>query len=223
MKERILRLCKRLDKFTFNDIRSIVDDLEESVLENIILTFVQEGKIVLKQDIYIYNKKQIAQKNHIFSRYPKRIVDIAIRCFCIAIPAYKASHIIEISENSTIKIYSYFRFLIYQRQINKLNFLYEKLPKAERNRMFYDTEYYFYIYDNEVFISEKILQKTCIKEYTKKEIQEFKKIYSYLTRFISHNTSKFDLSKKIAEGIWRRNKEFDDLYFDLKTNLLNFS
>lgn len=89
--------------------------------------------------------------------------------------------------------------------------------------MFFDTEFHFYIYDNQVFVSENQLQSPDEKAFTKSEEQEFKKVYSYLTRFTSHNSNKVDLPQKLAEGIWRRNKEFKELYADLKVNLFNIS
>ena len=33
MKDRILRLCRRLDKFTLDEISTITEDINESVLE----------------------------------------------------------------------------------------------------------------------------------------------------------------------------------------------
>lgn len=33
MKDRILRLCKRLDKFTLDEISTIAEDVDEAVLE----------------------------------------------------------------------------------------------------------------------------------------------------------------------------------------------
>lgn len=92
--------------------------------------------------------------------------------------------------------------------------------KAE-TEFFMMRNFLFYVYDNQVFVSEKLFQSREEKIFTKPEIQEFKKVYSYLTRFTSHNSNKVDLPQKLAEGIWRRNKEFEELYFDLKVNLLS--
>ena len=150
-------------------------------------------------------------------------MDIVIRCFCLSIPAYKAKDVIGIAESSTIQLYYIFRELIYEWQINKLKSLYDKSPQQGRNRIFYDEEFSFYVYDNQVFVSENLFQSPEEKAFTKPEIQEFKKVYSYLTRFTSHNSNKVDLPQKLAEGIWRRNKVFEELYADLKVNLLNIS
>ena len=223
MRERVLRLCRRLDKFTLDEISTIAEDISESVLELLLLTLVQEGKLTLRNGLYLYNKKQISKKPSILSFYPKQIIDTAIRCFCLSIPAYKVAQIIGIADNSTVKIYNIFRELIYERQAKKLNFLYEKNSQQCRNRMFFDTEFHFYIYDNQVFVSKNPFQSIDERPFTKSEEQEFKKVYSYLTRFTSHNSNKVDLPQKLAEGIWRRNKEFEELYFDLKVNLLNIS
>ena len=221
MRERVLRLCKRLDKFTLDEISTIAEDINESVLELLLLTLVQDGKLTLRNGLYLYNKKQISKKPSILSFYPKQIIDTAIRCFCLSIPAYKVAKILDIGENQSSKIYNIFRELIYERQTKKLKSLYEKSPQQCRNRMFFDTEFHFYIYDNQVFVCENPFQSPDEKAFTKSEEREFKKVYSYLTRFTSHNSNKVDLPQKLAEGIWRRNKEFKELYVDLKVNLLS--
>ena len=166
------------------------------------------------------NKQSFNKKYSILSYYPAKILDIVIRCFCLSIPAYKAKDVIGIAESSTMQLYYIFRELIYERQTNKLKSLYDKSPQQGRNRIFYDEEFSFYVYDNQVFVSEKLFQSREEKIFTKSEIQEFKKVYSYLTRFTSHNSNKVDLPQKLAEGIWRRNNVFEELYADLKVNLL---
>lgn len=219
--KRVLRLCRRLDKFTLDEISTITEDINESVLELLLLTLVQEGKLTLRNGLYFYNKKQISKKPSIMSFYPKQIIDTAIRCFCLSIQSYKVAKILDIGEKQASKIYNIFRELIYERQTKKLNFLYEKSPQQCRNRMFFESEFHFYIYDNQVFVSENQLQSPDEKAFTKSEEREFKKVYSYLTRFTSHNSNKVDLPQKLAEGIWWRNKSFEELYEDLKVNLLS--
>ncbi len=218
---RILRLCKRLDKFTLDEISTIAEDVDEAVLELLLLTLVKEGKLTLRNDLYFYNKQSFNKKYSILSYYPAKILDIVIRCFCLSIPAYKTTQIVGIAESSMMQLYYIFRELIYERQTNKLKSLYDKSPQQGRNRIFYDEEFSFYVYDNQVFVSENLFQSPEEKAFTKPEIQEFKKVYSYLTRFTSHNSNKVDLPQKLAEGILRRNKEFNKLYLDLKVNLLN--
>ena len=197
---RVLRLCKRLDKFTLDEISTIAEDVDEGVLELLLLTLVQEGKLTLRNDLYFYNKQSFNKKYAILSYYSAKILDIVIRCFCLSIPAYKAKDVIGIAESSTMQLYYIFRELIYERQTNKLKSLYDKSPQQGRNRIFYDEEFSFYVYDNQVFVSENPFQNP--------------------ERFTSHNSNKVDLPQKLAEGIWRRNKGFEELYADLKVNLL---
>lgn len=52
------------------------------------------------------------------------------------------------------------------------------------------------------------------KVFTRDEIKEFKKIYCYLSRLECHNQNKNFLGYKLAESIWRRNKDFGELYYD---------
>ena len=122
MRERVLKLCRRLDKFTLDEISTIAEDISESVLELLLLTLVQDGKLTLRDDLYFYNKKQISKKPSILSFYPKQIIDTAIRCFSLSIPAYKVAKILDIGEDQSSKIYNIFRELIYESQAKKLNY-----------------------------------------------------------------------------------------------------
>lgn len=54
--KRVLRLCRRLDKFTLDEISTIAEDVNESVLELLLLTLIQDGKLSLKNGMYFYNK-----------------------------------------------------------------------------------------------------------------------------------------------------------------------
>lgn len=65
MKERVLKLCRRLDKFTLDEISTIAEDIDESVLELLLLTLVQEGKLIFKDNIYLYNKEQGCNKQRL--------------------------------------------------------------------------------------------------------------------------------------------------------------
>lgn len=53
MKERILRLCKRLDKFSFEEIATIADDINESVLELALIYLIDEKRLQ-KKVTYIF-------------------------------------------------------------------------------------------------------------------------------------------------------------------------
>ena len=75
MKDRILKLCKRLKNCTLNDITQLMD-IEPSVLEVILLFLINENKIQEKDGIYsvieeLPTKNGIESKNllHAFDKF----------------------------------------------------------------------------------------------------------------------------------------------------------
>ena len=215
MKERILRLCKRLDKFSFEDISTIAEDIEESVLKLLLLTLVNEKRLIQKNEVYFYNKTAKNKQFSLFQYFNKTIINLVIRCFCVQIPADKTSLSVGISGYAVAKLYNHFRKLLYDRQKAELLKLYSLNPQNSRLRTFFKQNAYFYIYNNQVYVTDKPLKSTKEKNFTKEEIQEFKKIYCYLSRVECHNKNKFNLYHKLAEALWRRNKGFEELHEDL--------
>ncbi len=215
MKERILRLCKRLDKFSFEDISTIAEDIEESVLKLLLLTLVNEKRLIQRNEIYFYNKMTKNKQFSLFQYFNKTIINLVTRCFCVQISANKTSLIVGISQYSVDKLYNHFRKLLYDRQKAELLKLYALNPQKSRFRNFFNQSAYFYIYNNQVYIIDKPLKSANEKGFTKEEINEFKKVYCYLSRIECHNKNKFNLYHKLAEALWRRNKSFEELYEDL--------
>lgn len=223
MKERILRLCKRLSKFTLDEI-STISEINLTELLPIINELTSEGKLLQENGVYFYSKKQsIFAKYSIFKYYPKVTIDLVSRCFCESISTTKVSNILSVGEDQVQKFYTIFRTIIYERQEKWLKNFYVQEPRNARRRMFFDQEVYLYIYNKQVFVSENLLQSPDDKPLNPNDKVEFSKIYCYLTRNLTHNQSAHNLNYKIAETIWRRNKNFNELYFDLKNRLLNFS
>ncbi len=223
MKERILRLCKRLNKFTLDEI-STISELEPNKLLPIINELISEDILVQVNVVYFYSKKQsISAKYSIFKYYPKVTIDLILRCFCESISTTKVSNILSVGEDQVQKFYTIFRMIIYERQEKRLKDFYAQEPQNTRHRKFFDQEVYLYIYNKQVFVSENLLQSYDDKPLNTNDKAEFSKIYCYLTRNLTHNQNAHNLNCKIAETLWRRNKNFNELYFDLKNNLLNFS
>lgn len=223
MKERILRLCKRLSKFTLDEI-STISEINLTELLPIINELTSEGKLLQENGVYFYSKKQsIFVKYSIFKYYPKVTIDLVSRCFCESISTTKVSDILSVGEDQVQKFYTIFRTIIYERQEKWLKNFYVQEPQNARHRKFFDQEIYLYIYNKQVFVSEILLQSPDDKPLDTNDKAEFSKIYCYLTRNLTHNQNTHNLNYKIAEILWRRNKNFNELYFDLKNNLLNFS
>ncbi|MCD7780067.1 MAG: hypothetical protein LUG16_08405 [Candidatus Gastranaerophilales bacterium] len=222
--KRILRLCKRLDKFTFEDILTIADDIQENVLELMLTMFVQEKRLTLRNDTYFYNKAicktQIPQ---IFQYHSKEDTDLIIRCFCANISSNVACNIVKVGDGTIVKFYQLFREKIYNRQEQDLIKNYSNDPQIARHRIFFEQEVHFYTYKGTIYVSDKIYESNQDRGLTPYEITEFKKVVSYISRSIAHNKNEYFLHNKIAEAIWRRNRSFQELYQDLKVNLLNIS
>lgn len=216
MKEQILQLCRRINYFTLDKFETITE-LDRSELLPVLNELVSDNTISESNGQYFYVKKvPEIQKHSLFQYYSSNIIEIIIRCFCASIPSYKASMVANIGEDQARKFYKIFRTIIYNIQEKELKSCYKNKPQIARNRTFFDSEMYFYIYNNVVYVSDVILKGKNEINFTLSEIKNFKIIASYLSRCAFHNQTKYDLKEKLAEFLWRRNKKFSELYSDLK-------
>ena len=98
MKDKILQLCKRLNKFSLENLE-ILSEIPKSNLLPLLDEFVKEGKLITKNGEYIYCKQNPIIQNHsIFKLYPAVVTDTVIRCFCEDIKTIKTSNIANIGE-----------------------------------------------------------------------------------------------------------------------------
>ncbi len=226
MKDQILKLCKRLKKCTLNDILQLME-IQPEVLKLALMYLIHEGAIQEKDGVYTAipqktKKGEFENKNLklMFMFHSSETVDLIMRGFCALIPTHKLSHLVGVDDNCIGDFYRIFRNLIYERQLNELLNFYFTNPQQGRFRKFFEKYAYFYSYNNKIYVSKKLLQANREKNFTDAEIQDFKKVYSYLSRIESHNMNEVCLHQRLAEGIWRREKEFQELYEDLKNNLI---
>ena len=217
MKERILRLCKRMKKCSLEELSLIADDINEPVIELILMTLIAEKKLYKINDTYIFIKPPKQSVPDFFKYYSKSQIDLAIKCFCLKITAANMSMIANIGENVADRFYIYFRDLLYKKQFQVLQQYYNKKPQQCRYRIFFDKKVYFYIYKSNVYLADTPLGKNESNKFTKEEVKEFKIIYSYLTRVETHNKNRVYLYPRLAEGLWRRNRQFNELYSELKS------
>lgn len=220
MKGKILQLCKRLNKFTLDEI-IIISEMSADDLLPILNAIISENKLLYKNGVYSYLKKQtVLNKYPILKYYPKATIDLVLKCFCESITTTKTSHILSMGEDQVQKIYTIFRKIIYEQQKKLLDSNYFKNPQNARHRIFFEKEVYLYIYNHQVFISKTLLQSPNDKSLNSNDKAEFSKIYCYLARNLTHNQNKHNLEYKISEILWRRNKKFDELYLALKSQVL---
>lgn len=226
MKDKLLQLCRRLKKSTRDELLEFMD-IQEDVLDLALLYLIHEGKIQESNGYYFYIDKQ-APKLHgknknlanMFQHHSPETIDLIIRCFCTNIASPKTSCLTGLSMCCINNFYNLFKREIYSQQKQILIKSYYANPQKSRYRTFFKKHVYFYIYNNHVFVTEKPFRGNYEKEFSKQEIKIFKNIYCYLTRIESHHKNEDYLHQNISESIWRRNKNFDELYFELK-NLVN--
>lgn len=220
MKDRILQLCKRLNRFTLDEIATISEISADKLLPTL-NELILESKLLEENGTYIYLKKKCTSNKYpIFKYYLKTTIDMVLKCFCDSIVTTKVSHILSIGEDSVQKFYTIFRTLIYERQKKLLDNFYSLNPQKARHRKFFNKDVYLYFYDNQIFISKNLLKSKNDKPLIQKEKADFTTIYCYLSRNLAHNQNVHNLEYKIAEIIWRRGKDFKSMYADL-LNLIN--
>ena len=181
MRERILRLCKRLDKFTFEEILEIAENIEEQDLKNIFDNLISENKLI---------------------------------------EVLKMKDLLGISKNVVDKFYNHFRTQIYEKQKQELLKYYDKNPKIGLERKFMSAKIYLYLYNDNLFVSDKKLRtKNDEIKHSEAERLKVKNIYLRSFRKVQNRTLTYKFHLHLAEEVWRYGKDFKELYPDL-TNII---
>jgi len=219
MRDKVLKLAKRLNKFTIEEIEPIlnIDNLQQ-VLDEL----VKEKLLQFKNGSYFYIKKE-SKKSDLplfFQFHTKEEIDMIIKCFCSGVTSDKGAFLLGISDATLQKFNMYFRKIIYEKQLQELKEYFAKNPKAPKIRTFYDIPVYFYLYDDKLFETGKELKARDLKEHTKEEKLKIKVLYSRLRRSINHSNMKKLLPYHVAENIWKYGKDFEQLKNDI-CSLLN--
>lgn len=220
MKERILRLCKRLDKFTFEEVLEITEDIEEQDLKNIFAILICENRLIQKNGIYFYNKqiaktKQISQYPLFFQFHNKTEIEYILKGFCANIEVLKMKDLLGVSKNVVDKFYNYFRTQIYEKQKQELLKYYDKNPKIGLERKFMSAKIYLYLYNDNLFVSDKkLFTKNESIKHSEDERLKVKNIYLRSFRKVQNRTFGYKFHLHLAEEIWRYDKDFKKLYVD---------
>ena len=212
MKNKILKLAKRLETFKLEDVESIMGEGVEDVLQEL----VKDGKLNLVGEIYSYKAEQNLPLPFCFKFHSQEKIEMITKCFCAGVRSKQASFLLDIGDATMQNFYKHFRQMIYERQLNALKTHFEREPKIPKMRRFYDIPVYFYLYDDEFFVVDKPL-KTKRKKlpHTKQESLRIKVLYSRLRRSIDHSQMKQNLAQHVAEHIWRHENEYYELFKSL--------
>ena len=214
MKERILKLCKRLNKFSLDEIETI-SEIDLSELKPIIDGLIEEERLTYCDGTYYYNKRvckkqQTSKLPLFFEFHKKQDIEYIIRGFCTDIEVLKMIDLFGFSKHVMNNFYAYLRTVIYDRQYKELLKYFDKCPKLPQERVYMNIKVYLYLYNHKLYVSEKYLVNKDAKKHKEQERLEIKNIYlrSYrkvLSRSYSH---KFHLH--LAEEIWKYGKSFGE-------------
>lgn len=215
MKNKILKLAKRLGKFCVEDISQIIT-ADEVELKKLLQDLIDEKLILQRADsTYFYQEKSKNKTSNLpqfFEFRTKEELDMIIKCFCAEVSVSKSAMICGISKNVIATFTQYFRKVIYENQLLELNNYFQKKPQQFRLRNFYDKPTYFYFYENRLFVSDNaLLSHSCYINFKQDEIKKFKILYCRIKRILSHNTRRILLHHHISESLWRDSKRFDEL------------
>ena len=215
---RIQKLCKRLSRFTLEDI-SLIAELEEFEVKSILQNLTKENILSLHNKHYVYNvQKEAKLKKRLplmFEFQSKETIAMIIKCFCAEISCEKAGLILNPEKNCISDFNTFFRKLLYKNQKISLEKYFRNNPQKPRLRRFFNQTFYFYYYNGSWFVSDERLDTENAQIFSKQEIKEFKIIYSWLCRRLSHNGARFYPECHIAEQLWRYKKEYNLLKQEL--------
>lgn len=223
MRDKILKLAKRLNKFTLDEIEPIllIDDAE---LKPILDELVSENILNFLNGNYFYVKQASpkTQLPNFFQFHTKEEIDMIAKCFCADIPVLKTTLLVDSSKTVVGNFYKYFRDEIYRKQLSELKEHFYKNPKTPAIRSLYDIKVYLYFYDDKVFVASQELKAVKpLKKHSESEMREIRVAYYKVRRIFQNFAFTKSLCEITAEKLWRQSKEFEILEFELK-NLLNF-
>lgn len=226
MKERILKLCKRLNKFSQADIETI-SGLKPYEILPILYELVSEKKLININDIYFYQKSnnQITKKKCLLNleAQPKAIIELIIKSFCADISVMKTALITELSRNTINNYYSAFRNLLYENQKQELFILHTLNPKLPSVHTLLKQKIYLYYYNGKIYMADKPLETTeDVKKHTTEETKIIHKQYCKV-RTVFHNHNFISSFIQIAyEKVWFQNEDYNQKLHELY-NLLNIN
>ena len=217
MKDRILKLCKRLDKFSLEEIVGIAEDIDESVMKLLLQTFVVDNYLKCDGDNYTYIKRSKTRKNNsklplFFQFHKQEDINYMIKGFCSNVEASKMITLFGFSKNVVDNFNQYFRTILYEKQRSELLKKFAKNPKIPQERVYMNTLVYLYLYDQKLYVSKTYLENKNAKKHTEAERLEIKNIYLRSYRKVLSRSFEKMFHLHLAEELWKYGKDFDEQY-----------
>ena len=145
-----------------------------------------------------------------FDFHKKQDIDYIIRGFCADIVVLKMIDLFGYSKHTMNNFYVYLRTLIYDRQYKELLKQFDKYPKIPQERVYMNTKVYLYLYNHNLYVSEKYLVNMDARKHKEQERLEIKNIYLRSYRKVLNRSfiNKFHLH--LAEEIWKYGKSYEE-------------
>ena len=134
MKDKILKLAKRLETFRLEDVESIMGEGVKDILQEL----VEDGQLNLVGEIYSYKAELNLPLPFCFKFHSQEKIEMITKCFCAGVKSKQASFLLDIGDATMQNFYKHFRQMIYERQLNALKTHFEQKPKTAKMRRFYD-------------------------------------------------------------------------------------
>ena len=212
MKNRLLRLCRRLNKVVIEDVLPILSVTEKEITP-VFEELVAENRLGKRCDgVYFYKEVTKKRLPLFFECRTPAELELIKRCFCADLPCQQTGIILNFSDNVIGKFNKFFREYIYNTQFTKLIDEYQKDPQEPRICSFFDITVYFYHYNGQTYVSKtKLRTRQEKRKLNVFEVREFKKTYLKVRRRIYHNEMVRYMPHHIAEAIARTYMSFDEL------------
>lgn len=212
MKNKVLKLAKRLGKFCIDDISQIIT-ADEVKLKELLQDLINEESIIQRTDsTYFYQEKFKIKKSTLplfFEFHTPNEIDLIVKCFCAGIEVGKVINISGLKRTCINKFYRYFRELIYSNQLKILKYYFLQKPQIAQERVYFGKTYHLYLYDSKLFVSDNALRAKNTLKFTDSERLKIKTIYLRANRKVLNNSYKHCYPLHLAEELWRVDKSFD--------------
>ena len=218
MKEQILKLCKRLNDFSIEEIETI-SELDSDELMPILSELVADNLLLVRHNRYYFIKKikkRSAGLPLMFQYHSNEIIDFMIKGFCSDVDVKTMINLFGIGKNVMDKFYSYFRNILYEKQKAELIEYFEKEPKIGQERLYMTAKVYLYLYNHKLYVSEKMLKSNYSKKHTEEERLEIKNIYLRSFRKVLSKSFAYRFNLHLSEEIWKWGKDYKQRYSAIK-------
>ena len=156
-----------------------------------------------------------------FQYHSNQDIDYIIRAFCADIEVMKTMQIFNSSQTCINKFYRFLRDAIYKSQYEQLLKHFDNEPKIGQERNYMGSNVYLYLYNDKLFVSEKLLKSNKSKKHTNYERLKIKNIYLRSYRKVLNRSYAIKFHLHLAEELWKCEKDYKQRYLEINKILFS--